>query len=245
MSQSTEGQVGVDPISQPPGRWEIHVAEPGSQLFHEAAQLEADVFSDWFDNSAADLETIYKPHQERMDLIAIVAPVGKVAGAPRHAWSKPQKPSLTFSEMSAPPFSTDPSSLVKRVGGYDKFLDVLSVAAAPWLDAEELPMASIGMMGAIGLQAQRRDLTWVVSLMDDVVSAYFAEIFNIPINRINDSPSFPYMGSPKTAPIECGIEASFRDGAGVAGPAAIEISLGDPSKVGFWVCEALRRPPSA
>ena len=49
MSQSTEGQVGVDPISQPPGRWEIHVAEPGSQLFHEAAQLEADVFSDWFE----------------------------------------------------------------------------------------------------------------------------------------------------------------------------------------------------
>lgn len=60
------------------------MAEPGSQLFHEAAQLEADVFSDWFDNSAADLETIYKPHQERMDLIAIVAPVGKVAGASRH-----------------------------------------------------------------------------------------------------------------------------------------------------------------
>ncbi len=221
-------------------RWRIEVARTGTRLHSDAVALEAATFDHWFSNSAAELAEAYAPFADQMEIIAVSAPKNHLAGVARLAWSTDDNIGLSLRDMARPPFNLDPTRLVDRVGGQGRFLDILTMSAATEIQADDLSLVSACLIGAAYFEAMRRDLTWFVTIIDDYVLNYFTHAFNVPMRRVNGSPSFPYMGSPASVPCECGVAEAYEV---ITGPCR-EIMLGDPSTVNVWVSDELRSRPA-
>lgn len=168
-------------------------------LREAARQCEADVFLDWFGNTADDLAVEYGPYEDASVFLAVVDDDGEVHGAGRMIQPGPAG-LKTLNDLRRDPWRVDPDE-VARAAGVD--------LAVTWEPATFAVKDGVRRRGYAAMEALAygvvvgsiaNHFTTLVAMIDENVRRVFGSI-GLYLHPFPGTGPGEYLGSPATTPL--------------------------------------------